>query len=272
MSKVGKLFLFAIKGMARKREGQSKRDMQEKERVEKPETEYLLGQALLAVKMRFKPLLYFTLTVAGVFLYGFAVTEYAEDLWLYGIVGSISALASLGLLGWRRVALKKAEEKVVLYKRALEEEKQQKQKQKQEKDIASKQPSELFYLDLNALSSEQFEDVVKDLVVRMGFVAEKTQPSHDGGIDIWAYSDNALNGGRYIIQCKRWSSTVPVEIVRDLYGTLMREKADGGILITTSDISSDGQKFISEAAHNIPIKLIGGAQLRSLLNEREIAK
>ncbi|MDI6879660.1 MAG: hypothetical protein QMC95_14550 [Desulfitobacteriaceae bacterium] len=93
----------------------------------KPETEYLLGQALIAVKMRFKPLLYFTLTVAGVFLYGFAVTEYAEDLWLYGIIGSMSALASLGLLGGRRITMKRAEEKVILFKRTLEEEYLQKQ-------------------------------------------------------------------------------------------------------------------------------------------------
>ena len=88
---------------------------------ERPESDYLLGQALLAVKMRFKPLLYFTTTVAGVFLYGFVVTQYVEDLWLYGLVGSLSALATVGLLGWRKVMMKKAEEQVVLFKRALEE-------------------------------------------------------------------------------------------------------------------------------------------------------
>lgn len=89
---------------------------------QKPESDYLLGQALLAVKMRFKPLLYFTMTVAGVFFYGFAATKYADDLWLYGIVGSISTLATLGLFGWRRVALTRAEEKVIQFRRKLENE------------------------------------------------------------------------------------------------------------------------------------------------------
>lgn len=131
--------------------------------------------------------------------------------------------------------------------------------------------AELITIDLDSLSGEQFEDLTKDLVERMGLKAEKTKKSHDGGIDIWATSDHALAGGRFIIQCKRWKTTIPVDVVRDLYGAVTREKADGGILLATSDISNDCYKFVNEASHRIPIKLIAGSQLHSLLNEYGMA-
>ncbi|MHB1653900.1 MAG: restriction endonuclease [Desulfitobacteriaceae bacterium] len=424
---------------------------------EPPETQYVVGQALLAVKMRFKRALYFSLTVMCVFAYGFAETQFPEDLWIYGTVSLVAGALSGGLFLWRRREMTKAEERALTYKQVLEQEHAQKlealrQEHKQKEDerlekieallqgdqevvektayryvldnvpwplgvsfgikahsgelieidisvpglemisgetaqwdetkgrmklsdkplkdilkqyermlsaivlrtarevfrscpsvqeiytsvltvkhqrtrghaydacilscivdraayeeinfaqveylhalenfklhhsprplefpgdvlpfkptknqaFLEEQLSEIVQLDLDTLSGEQFEDVVKGLVERMGFVAEKTQASHDGGIDIWAYSNNALNGGRYIIQCKRWRPTVSVDVVRDLYGTVVREKADGGILITTSDVSVDSHKWVEESPHKIPIRLITGPQLRSLLNE-----
>jgi len=64
--------------------------------------------------------------------------------------------------------------------------------------------------------------------------------------------------------------TIPVEVIRDLYGTVAREKADKGILITNSKISPDGHKFVEEANHKIPIALIEGTQLRSMLAKYEL--
>ncbi len=131
---------------------------------------------------------------------------------------------------------------------------------------------DIVTLNLEDLNGDQFEDFAKGLVERMGLRSEKTQKSHDGGIDIWAYSDHAISGGRYIIQCKHWKSTVPVEVVRDLLGAVTREKADAGILLVTGELSPDCYKFVEEAPAKIPIKLIDGTQLRSLLQEYGIAK
>ena len=134
-------------------------------------------------------------------------------------------------------------------------------------------------LDLNeedilqlAMNGDQFEDFVKALVDKMGLQTEKTKKSHDGGIDIWAYDNNALAGGRYIIQCKRWKQTIPAEIVRELYGAVAKERADKGILITTSRISSDCYKWVENGAYKVPITLISGAELRKLITQYGLVK
>lgn len=138
--------------------------------------------------------------------------------------------------------------------------------------IMPEEKKDILTLNLDSMSGEQFEDFVKILVCKMGLQAEKTKKSHDGGIDIWAYSNHALTGGRYIIQCKRWTPTIPVDVVRDLFGTVTREQADKGILITTSKISSDCYKFIKEAQSRVPITLIPGTELRSLMAQYGLAE
>ncbi len=132
-------------------------------------------------------------------------------------------------------------------------------------------PEDVLQLNVDSMTGEQFEDFIKVLIERMGLITEKTQKSHDGGIDIWAFSEHEVTGGRYIIQCKRWTPTIPVEVVRDLYGTVAREKADKGILITNSKISVDGHKFVEEANHKIPITLVEGTQLMTLLVKYKLA-
>jgi hypothetical protein len=132
-------------------------------------------------------------------------------------------------------------------------------------------PEDILQIDVDSMTGEQFEDFIKILIEKMGLKAEKTQKSHDGGIDIWAFNDHEVTGGKYIIQCKRWTPTIPVEVIRDLYWTVSREKADKGILITTSKISMDGHKFIEEANHKIPITLIEGTQLKSLIAKYKLA-
>lgn len=128
-------------------------------------------------------------------------------------------------------------------------------------------PDDILQLDIDSMNGDQFEDFIQILVDKMGLKTEKTKKSHDGGIDIWAYNDHVLTGRRYIIQCKRWTPTIPVEIVRDLYGTVTREQADKGILITTSKISGDCYKFVEEAPYKVPITLIPGSELRTLISQ-----
>jgi len=75
--------------------------------------------------------------------------------------------------------------------------------------------------------------------------------------------DKPIIGGKYVIQCKRYKNTVPVKVVRELYGVMQSEKANKGILITTSDFSSDGYKFASDKQ----IELINREKLIQLIRE-----
>lgn len=118
--------------------------------------------------------------------------------------------------------------------------------------------------DVDMLSGTDFETVIARLLQSMGFHTEVTQASGDGGIDIVATLDRPLIGGRYLIQCKRFSpdKLVGAATVRDFYGALSADSAAvKGILITTSAFTSQARAF----ARDLPIELIDGQQLRGLL-------
>ena len=86
---------------------------------------------------------------------------------------------------------------------------------------------------LNTLSGTEFEKLCAVLISKMGFEVQTTKASGDGGIDLYAFNHAPLIGGKYIIQCKRYSGTVGEPILRDLYGVVMSERANKGVLIIT---------------------------------------
>ena len=92
---------------------------------------------------------------------------------------------------------------------------------------------------------------------------EMTYHAREERIDRLAKCVEILGLGKIIIQAKRYTNTVGVSAVRDLYGTLINEGASKGILITTSDYGSDAYKF----AKGKPITLLNGNNLLHLLNE-----
>lgn len=60
-------------------------------------------------------------------------------------------------------------------------------------------PADILHINLDAMTGDQFEDFIKLIIEKMGLKAEKPHKSHDGGIDIWAFSDHELTGGQYIV-------------------------------------------------------------------------
>ena len=121
--------------------------------------------------------------------------------------------------------------------------------------------------NLATMDWESFEHLVRE-VFQQEFVSEGgevkvTQASRDGGVDAIAFDPDPIRGGKYVIQAKRYTRTVGVAAVRDLYGTVVHEGADRGILVTTSDYGADSVSF----AKDKPLTLINGAQLLSLLEK-----
>jgi restriction system protein len=93
-----------------------------------------------------------------------------------------------------------------------------------------------------------------------------TQASRDGGVDAVAFDPHPIRGGKTVIQAKRYTHTVGVAAVRDLFGTVMNEGANKGILVTTSDYGPDAYEF----ANGKPLTLISGAELLHLLEEHGV--
>lgn len=118
-------------------------------------------------------------------------------------------------------------------------------------------------LNLDELTGIEFEKMIACLLQRMGFQAEMTKTTGDGGIDIVANLDQPLVGGRYLIQCKRFSGAlIGAPIVREFYGAVVADrKALKGILITTSGFTEQAFEF----AQNLPLELIDRDRLEFLL-------
>jgi tetratricopeptide (TPR) repeat protein len=117
---------------------------------------------------------------------------------------------------------------------------------------------------LDTLSGVEFEYLITRVLERMGFRAETTKASGDGGVDVVATLDQPLTGGRYLIQCKRYApdSTVGAATVREFYGALTADRrAIKGILITTSAFTAQATEF----AEGLPIELIARDKLQGLL-------
>ena len=121
--------------------------------------------------------------------------------------------------------------------------------------------------NLAAMHWEDFEHLVRELFeiefARNGGEVRVTQASRDGGVDAIIFDPDPLRGGKIVVQAKRYTNTVGVSAVRDLYGTVINEGANTGILITTSDYGHDSYEF----AKDKPLKLLNGGHLLALLHK-----
>lgn len=121
--------------------------------------------------------------------------------------------------------------------------------------------------NLASMDWKDFENLVRELFEKEfsvnGGEVKVTQASRDGGVDAVAFDPDPIRGGKIVIQAKRYTNVVGVSAVRDLYGTVMNEGANKGILVTTSGYGNDAYEF----AKGKPITLLDGGNLLSLLEK-----
>jgi restriction system protein len=121
--------------------------------------------------------------------------------------------------------------------------------------------------NLAAMDWEDFEHLIRELFERefltSGGEVRVTRVSRDGGVDAVVFDPDPLRGGKIVIQAKRYTNPVGVSAIRDLFGTVMNEGANKGILVTTSDYGPDAYEF----ARGKPLVLLNGANLLHLLEK-----
>jgi len=119
--------------------------------------------------------------------------------------------------------------------------------------------------NLAAMDWEDFEHLIRELFEKEfstdGSEVKITQASRDGGVDAIVFDPDPIRGGKIVIQAKRYTNTVSVSAVRDLFGTVHNEGANKGILVTTADYGPDAYEF----AKGKPLTLISGSELLYLL-------
>jgi restriction system protein len=121
--------------------------------------------------------------------------------------------------------------------------------------------------NLASMDWEDFEHLIREVFGKEfssnGGEVKVTQASRDGGVDAIAFDPDPIRGGKIVIQAKRYTNTVGVSAVRDLYGTVMNEGATKGILVTTADFGPDAYDFVKGK----PLTLMNGANLLYLLEK-----
>jgi len=122
-------------------------------------------------------------------------------------------------------------------------------------------------MNLAAMDWEDFEHLIREVFEREfgndGSEVKITRASRDGGVDAVVFDQDPLRGGKIVIQAKRYTNTVGVSAVRDLYGTVVNEGANKGILVTTADYGPDAYEF----AKDKPLTLLNGSNLLHLLTK-----
>lgn len=121
--------------------------------------------------------------------------------------------------------------------------------------------------NLAAMDWKDFEHLIRELFEKEfqinGGEVKVTQASRDGGVDAIAFDPDPIRGGKIVIQAKRYTNTVGVSAVRDLYGTVVNEGATKGILVSTADYGPDAYEF----AKGKPLTLLNGSNLLHLLEK-----
>ncbi len=122
-------------------------------------------------------------------------------------------------------------------------------------------------VNLAAIDWQDFENLIREIFEKEfnvnGGEVKITRASRDGGVDAVAFDPDPVRGGKIVIQAKRYTNVVGVSAVRDLYGTVLNEGANKGILVTTSNYGSDAYSF----AQGKPLTLMNGANLLYLLEK-----
>ena len=122
-------------------------------------------------------------------------------------------------------------------------------------------------VNLAAIDWQDFENLVREIFEKEfntnGGEVKITRASRDGGVDAVAFDPDPIRGGKIVIQATRYTNVVGVSAVRDLYGTVLKEGATKGILVTASNYGNDAYDF----AQGKPLTLLNGANLLYLLEK-----
>ena len=121
--------------------------------------------------------------------------------------------------------------------------------------------------NLAAIDWDKFEHLIRQLFEKVfagpGIEVKVTRASRDRGVDAIIFDPDPIRGGKTVIQAKRYTNTVDVSAVRDLYGTVVNEGANKGILVTTSTYGPDAYEFSKDKN----LTLLTGRELLGLLQK-----
>jgi restriction system protein len=108
---------------------------------------------------------------------------------------------------------------------------------------------------IRSLPPRRFEELVAEILAKMGYEITLTPEQKDGGFDIYAVRKEGLGRFLYLVECKRYvpPNKVGVEIVRSLHGVLQAERATAGAIVTTSFFTSGAKEYQQRIEHQMQL-------------------
>lgn len=126
---------------------------------------------------------------------------------------------------------------------------------------------------VKSCSPRFFEKLVVELLLKMGYggslkdAGKAVGQSGDGGID-GIIKEDKLGLDVIYIQAKRWEGVVGSKEIRNFVGSLVGQKANKGVFITTSGFTKDTLEYVKTITHKVI--LIDGEMLTRLMIENDI--
>ena len=123
------------------------------------------------------------------------------------------------------------------------------------------------------VSPRFFEQLVVELLLKMGYggslkdAGKAIGQSGDGGID-GIIKEDKLGLDVIYIQAKRWENVVGSKEIRNFVGSLVGQKANKGVFITTSGFTKDALEYVKTITHKVI--LIDGEMLSQLMIENNV--
>lgn len=119
------------------------------------------------------------------------------------------------------------------------------------------------YDDIGDIHWRQFEGLAGEFLHREGFEIEMGTGRNDDNIDIRAWKDKVKEGTHptILVQCKRQKNKVGKVIVKALWADIEHEKAQTGLIVTSSALEPGAQK--TQVARAYPITEINRATLKT---------
>lgn len=124
---------------------------------------------------------------------------------------------------------------------------------------------ETLGLNIENLFEQEYENLIKVFLENLGLAIWDCKKIDQKGIYITAYYYQPILKGKYIIFVRNhtYSNFVEVGEVRELFGILIHESAQKGILIASSDFTNEAMEF----SKGKPLEIINRKNLEQLLQK-----
>jgi len=106
------------------------------------------------------------------------------------------------------------------------------------------------------IQPREFEEIIAEMLYFQGFKVELTKQTRDNGYDIIAlkYLDGHVPF-KFLVECKRYTNKkVGVEVIRGFKEVMVTEKANRGLLVTTSYFTEGANKKQRETPYLLEFK------------------